>query len=175
MKSDGDTEVDGSACGDDMLLEDSVALNLLGAHIQAALIDLENPQKIIAAYFNDIVCKLDAVLSELTELPENEGKCSAVVNQLSSLKAEASQSILEFQAFDRVEQRLRNIQCGLQLVADNRNSPQQKQLELIKSTYSMEHEQTLHKLIEQGLSKGKLLEFCDDRIGKQAGDNMELY
>ena len=159
----------------DTALADSAALDLLSAHIKAALLDLENPQRIVSGFFNDVVCELESLHGEFDQVIDCGTGKAELLARLARLKKDASRSILEFQAFDRVEQRLRHVQQRLHLIADNAHSPQPQQLDLIKSTYSMEHENTLHELLESGVSRSQLLDQCNAVSAESADDSMELF
>ncbi len=159
----------------DTALGENAALDLLSAHIKSALLDLENPQRIITTFFNDVVCELEKIQTELHELLGDEVNQSEILQKLMGLRKDASRSILEFQSFDRVEQRLRHVQQSLHLIADNAKSPQPEQLDLIKSTYSMEHENTLHELLQTGVSRNQLLEQCALTDAAATDDSMELF
>lgn len=159
----------------DTALGENAALDLLSAHIKSALLDLENPQRIITTFFNDVVCELEKIQTELHELLGDEVNQTEILQKLMGLRKDASRSILEFQSFDRVEQRLRHVQQSLHLIADNATSPQPEQLDLIKSTYSMEHENTLHELLQTGVSRSQLLEQCALTDAAAADDSMELF
>lgn len=159
----------------DIELGDSAALDLLSAHIKAALVDLENPQRIVSGFFNDVVCELESLQGELARIFPDESQLPELLARLDSLKQDACRSILGFQSFDRVEQRLHHVQQSLHLIADNAQSPQPEQLDLIKSTYSMEHENTLHKLLESGVSRSQLLEKCSVVSVDACDDSMELF
>ncbi len=164
-----------SASETDTLLRDSAVLDLLSAHIAAALVDLENPQETIAAFFNDVVSNLESVMDGIAESSMQQEQKDSLIIRLSALRQGANKSILDFQAFDRVEQRLRNVQQSMHLIADNKQSQQPEQLDLIKSTYSMEHEQTLHKMMVQGIDRVELLEFCAKTESAPCDDNVELF
>lgn len=164
-----------SASETDTLLRDSAVLDLLSAHIAAALVDLESPQETIAAFFNDVVLNLESVMDGVAESSIQQDQKDSLLVRLSALRQGANKSILDFQAFDRVEQRLRNVQQSMHLIADNKQSQQPEQLDLIKSTYSMEHEQTLHKMMVQGIDRVELLEFCAKAETTPCDDNVELF
>ena len=159
----------------DTALGETAALDLLSAHIKSALIDLENPQRVVSSFFNGVVCELDDVHAELSELLGDAAAQPELLKKLAKLKQDANRSILEFQAFDRVEQRLRHVQQSLHLIADNAQSPQPEQLDLIKSTYSMEHENALHELLESGVSRNQLLDQCSSTVAEACDDDMELF
>lgn len=164
-----------SASETDTLLRDSAVLDLLSAHIASALVDLEGPQQTIAAFFNDVVSNLESVVSEIETSSMPDDQKGRMISRLSELRQGANKSIMDFQAFDRVEQRLRNVQQSMHLIADNEQSQQPELLDLIKSTYSMEHEQTLHKMMVQGIDRVELLEFCMKTETAPCDDNVELF
>ncbi len=156
-------------------------LGLLCAQVEAALKDLEKPQSNLVGFFDKVVTEIDSA----TERAPKDSKANNDHRdeKLKQLRSAANKSIVEFQAFDRVEQRLRNVQKVLCLLSDESVSAGD-QLELvanlqvdqtIKASYCLEHERTLHKLMQEGSSRAELLSFCQVDSSETIESGIELF
>lgn len=161
--------------------QSSNLLDLLSVQLEAALADLNAPQKEAVEFFNLVIQRVDAIRDEI--IVGDEQSLDRSRDLLSHLKIIASRSIVEFQSFDRVEQRITNVKNSLSHLAESiHENPELSQMasnqelsNLVKSTYSLSHEHSLHELMEKGASIDELSGFCKSNYNPGEASDIELF
>ncbi len=153
--------------------ETITAMELLGAQISAALLDLADQQSEITAFFNRLLHEIEGLATWIDDAEETSLEMMAARASLTNIKKGATQSALQFQAFDRVEQLLRHVMKNLQQMSDLADTAPCGLLDLIESTYSLEHEHTLLNLARHGATRKELLTRSPPPAPQQ--DDNELF
>lgn len=152
----------------------SAVLELIGAQLSSALLDIEKSQGIITGFFEKVLKDIGEIDSGVAELESiDDGR--ALKLKLQELKLTATNSIVEFQTFDRTEQRLRSAIANLHLVSDNLHLNEQEHLKLMKGSYSLADQQALHDLVIAGCNRTQLLDQCFSLFKEPEDDGIELF
>lgn len=136
---------------------------------------------VLTGTFASMVDDMDAIRNQLSELAPSEHR-EAAMAQCSATKDKVYSAIMSFQFYDRLQQCLGHVACGLQGLSAIIDDPQrlynpqewhQLQSE-IRRHYTMEEEKTMFDAILHGKSIEEALSLADFNKSSDGGE-IELF
>jgi len=161
-------------------------LNLAVAQISMATHEGEDSVQSLTASFLAMVENVEDIASAARELGPGEDHAavqSTVLQRCAAVQSGIQQSIVAFQFYDRLHQRLDHVRFALdqlaQLVADKSRlfDPQQWQdlQHGIRSQYSMQEEQEMFEALLNGASVDEALQLVRKKMQEGKFDDIELF
>ena len=161
-------------------------LNLAVAQIAMAMHEGEDSVESLTGSITAMVHNVDAianVVQDATGQALGDDARGAVLSHCASVQSGIQQSIVAFQFYDRLSQRIDHVRFALealaQLVADkNRlfNPYEWQGLQgTIRSKYSMQEEQDMFEALVKGATVEQALECIRERVQEGDIDDIELF
>jgi hypothetical protein len=160
-------------------------LNLAVAQIAMAMHEGEDSVESLTRSFTGMVVNVDHIAQAAVELNDSNGDSvkSAILARCAEVQGGIQQSIIAFQFYDRLSQRLDHVRFVLDslsdLVADKSRlfNPEQWDLlqRAIRSRYTMREEQEMFEVLLNGASVDDALEVVRNRLSQGDIDDIELF
>ncbi len=160
-------------------------LNLAVAQISMAMHEGEDSVGSLTRSFTGMVSNVDEIAQAAVQLDQASSASakSEILSRCASVQSGIQQSIIAFQFYDRLSQRLDHVRYALDglssLVSDKSrlfNPDQWAQLQQqIRSRYTMQEEQAMFEALLSGASIDSALEIVRSRMNQGDIDDIELF
>lgn len=160
-------------------------LNLAVAQIAMAMHEGEDSVESLTRSFTGMVANVDHIAQAAVGLNDDNGELikSEILARCAEVQGGIQQSIIAFQFYDRLSQRLDHVRYVLDslsdLVADKTRlfNPEQWDLlqKAIRSRYTMREEQEMFEVLLNGASVDEALEVVRNRLNQGDIDDIELF
>jgi len=160
-------------------------LNLAVAQIAMAMHEGEDSVVSLTRSFTGMVANVDEIAQAAVGLGDSseEAVKSQILSRCAEVQGGIQQSIVAFQFYDRLSQRLDHVRFALDslsgLVADKARlfNPEQWELlqQKIRSRYTMQEEQEMFEALLGGADVDEALEIVRNRLNQGDIDDIELF
>ncbi|MBI3774052.1 MAG: hypothetical protein HY273_00595 [Gammaproteobacteria bacterium] len=157
-------------------------LSLAVAQITNAMTDGDESVATLGNSFTTMANNAETISVAATQLPPSDSK-TVIVEKCDAISAQMRQSIVAFQFYDKLTQRLAHVSGSLtalgDLVADKEQlynpGAWRGMQEKIKSKYTIESERLMFEALIKGASVEEALAICKAAQAKLAQDKIELF
>jgi hypothetical protein len=159
-------------------------LNLAVAQIAMAMHEGDDSVDSLSRSFTDMVGNVESIAQVAVDLGEqDDGKRSEILGHCAAVQGRIQQSIVAFQFYDRLSQRLDHVRYALDalsgLVADKARlfNPGEWALlqQQIRQRYTMREEQDMFEALLDGATVDEALELVRNRLNQGDIDDIELF
>lgn len=158
-------------------------LNLAVAQISMAMHEGEDSVESLTGSFTGMVGNVNNIADVAAGSDMPDGVRSTVLSQCAEVQSGIQQSIVAFQFYDRLSQRLEHVRYALDalsgLVVDKSRlfDPREWQdlQQAIRSKYSMQEEQDMFEALLNGASTEEALDLVRKRVHSGDIDGIELF
>ncbi len=158
-------------------------LNLSVAQIAMAMQDSEDSVSALTESFTNMMGNIEQIADAAEGLDEASPAKSQILRDCGSVQSGIQQSIIAFQFYDRLSQRIDHVRQALEqlsgLVADQNRlyNPQEwKSLQQgLRGRYSMREEQEMFDILATGASVEEALQAIRQRLSDGDKDDVELF
>jgi len=158
-------------------------LNLSVAQISMAMKDSEDSVGALTTSFTEMVERVGHVLDKAQGLDDGHPAKSPILDDCMAVQGRIQQSIVAFQFYDRLSQRIDHVKLALEqlsgLVSDQQrlyNPGEWGALQQsIRDRYSMREEQEMFDILAAGASIQEALEAVRERVSDGDIDDIELF
>lgn len=166
--------------------ETVLMLELATAQIEAAMGEGENSVQVLTGAFTEMAGRIAGIQGALAELPADpavDGARAALLGDAERMRAQVHQSVLAFQFYDKLVQRLSHVCRGLEglaeLVEDRVrlfNPEEWVALQArIRKVYSTPEERAMFEAVLAGMPVREALESHRDGGAGDQGGEIELF
>ncbi len=157
-------------------------LNLAVAQITNAMTDGNESVAALADSFTSMAGNAQVISLAASELPPSNAKAE-IAEKCDSISAQMRQTIIAFQFYDKLTQRLAHVANSLKALGDLVGDRDQLfnpyawrgMQEKIKSKYTMEAERAMFDALIKGATIEEALEVCKSIASKSEQDDVELF